>query len=220
MAIIQTEPTPTRSHDDWRRLHAMGLPPGSIRALLAILIFATTWALLVVRPGLEVPDYLRDLLFIIMGHYFASRRNAPAADQAGPPPLYLPKGSVRAILVVGTAAVAVLLFRRGQLSEMDRNPGAYTIVLVRAFLLGVVLNALFGWWKDRGHRPPRVVEDARAAVSMVAAIGLILLVANGLLGVVPQERIDALFTGWARFGRYGPEHILAAVVGFYFGSRS
>ena len=42
------------------------------------MVFATTWGLglLVVRPSQEVPDYLRDLLFIIMGHYFASRGRA------------------------------------------------------------------------------------------------------------------------------------------------
>ena len=36
------------SHVDWRRLHALGLPAGSVRALLAILIFATAWGLLIV----------------------------------------------------------------------------------------------------------------------------------------------------------------------------
>jgi hypothetical protein len=60
----------TGSNVDWRRLHALGLPAGSVRALLAVLMFATNWGLLVLRPQREVPDYLRDLLFIIMGHYF------------------------------------------------------------------------------------------------------------------------------------------------------
>ena len=59
---MATETSGTQSHVEWRRLHALGLPSGSIRALLAILIFATTWGLLVLRPSLEVPDYLRDLL--------------------------------------------------------------------------------------------------------------------------------------------------------------
>src|SRR5271154_2166192 len=97
------------SHIDWRRLHALGLPSGSVRALLAILIFAATWGLLVVRPSQEVPDYLRDLLFIIMGHSFAVRRRAGQAEKIGPPPLYLPRGSVRLLLVLGSLAAAVLL---------------------------------------------------------------------------------------------------------------
>ena len=61
---------------DWRTVHAWGLPAGSIRGLLAILIFGTVWALLLLQPGDEIPDYLRDLLFIIMGHYFAARHRA------------------------------------------------------------------------------------------------------------------------------------------------
>src|SRR4051794_32368249 len=73
---MDLETSGIESHVDWRRLHALGLPSGSIRALLALLIFATTWALLVLRPTREVPDYLRDLLFIIMGHYFAARSRA------------------------------------------------------------------------------------------------------------------------------------------------
>src|SRR5882724_10592291 len=85
----------SRSQVDWRRLHALGLPAGSVRALLAVLIFATTWGLLVLKPTQEVPGYLRDLLFIIMGHYFAARRRSGPAEEPGPPPLYLPRGSVR-----------------------------------------------------------------------------------------------------------------------------
>jgi hypothetical protein len=205
---------------DWQRLHALGLPPGSIRALLAILIFATTWGLLILRPSNEVPDYLRDLLFIIMGHYFAARHRSPVVDEGGPPPLFLPRGSVRLILVLGTAAVAIVLQRRGQLTTFEQNPGAFTLVLVGGFLLGVVLNTFYGWWKDRGHSSPRIVEDLRAIVSLVAAVALVGLILNRLAPVVPQDQIDALFHRWFHVGRFGPEHILAAFVGFYFGSRS
>src|SRR5262245_26158419 len=103
---------------DWRRLHALGLPAGSVRALLAIMIFATTWGLLLLRPTQEVPDFLGDLLFIIMGHYFAVRNRATPEREHGPPPLYLPRGSVRSLLVVGCVAVAALLHLRGQLTAL------------------------------------------------------------------------------------------------------
>src|SRR5262245_59920448 len=96
---------------DWRTVHALGLPSGSIRALLAILIFGTIWAPLLTQPGAEIPAYLRDLLFIIMGHYFAARHLAPEDPEPGPPPLFLPRGSVRFLLIAGSIAVAVILFR-------------------------------------------------------------------------------------------------------------
>ncbi len=208
------------SRVEWRRLHALGLPSGSIRALLALLIFATTCGLLVLRPSREVPDYLRDLLLIIMGHYFAARRHAGQGDEPGPPPLYLPRGSVRLILVVGSVAVALLLYQRGQLTAPQQNPGVVTLLLVGGFLLGVMVNAVSDALRERGHRPPRLAEDLRALVAVAAALILIVLVLNRSILFFSPERVDAILARWVLIGRYGPEHILAAVVGFYFGSRS
>ncbi len=216
-----THDTPDASSPiDWRRVHALGLPSGSVRALLALAVFGTAWALILMRPGMEIPDYLRDLLFIIMGHYFAARHRASGAPEPGPPPLYLPRGSVRFLLIAGSIAVGVLLFRREQLSSLDRYPGVVTLLLVGGFLLGVAMNAVASWWKDRGHRTPRVVEDLRAIVSLAAAGLLIFLVLNHVLLLVPQGRIDELIPTGLHLGHLGPERILAAVVGFYFGSRS
>jgi hypothetical protein len=208
------------SHIDWRSLHALGLPAGSVRALLAVLIFATTWGLLIVKPNQEVPDYVRDLLFIIMGHYFAVRRRSGPAEEPGPPPLYLPRGSVRLFLVVGSMAVAVLLFRWGRLTTLDDNPGVVTLLLIGGFLLGVAVNTVSTWWRDRGHQTPRIVEDLRALISMAAAVILAILVWNQVLVLFPTNSVDALLTSRVHLGRFGVEHILAAVVGFYFGSRS
>lgn len=215
-----TEPSPTGQPLDWRRLHALGLPSGSVRALLAIMIFAAAWVLLIRKPSQEVPDYLRDLLFIIMGHYFAARRAADRGPDPGPPPLYLPSGSVRFIIVMGCVLVAAVLFRRGQLTALEENQGVVTLLLIGGFLLGVVLNAIYAWWKSRGHQPHRFLEDLRALVSMAAALILVLLVLNRLFLVLPPERIDGAFAGWIHLGRFGPENLLAAIVGFYFGSRS
>jgi hypothetical protein len=205
---------------DWRTVHALGLPSGSIRALLAILVFGTVWALLLVQPGAEIPDHLRDLLFVIMGHYFAARHRASEDPEPGPPPLFLPRGSVRFLLITGSIVVAVLLFRRGQLTSIERNPGVVTLLLVGGFLLGVAMNAAMSWWRNRGHRTPRLVEDVRAFLSLAAAGLLIFLVLNRLLLIVPPTQIDRLIPPEIHLGRFGPEHMLAAVVGFYFGSRS
>jgi hypothetical protein len=205
---------------NWRTVHAWGLPAGSVRALLAILIFATVWVLLLVRPVEEIPDYLRDLLFVIMGHYFAARHRASPDAEPGPPPLFLPRGSVRFFLVGGSIAVAVILFRRGQLTSLERNPAVVTLLLVGGFLLGVAMNAAMSWWRGRGHRTPRVVEDVRALVSVAAAVLLIFLVANHLVLLVPSSQIDRLIPPEIHLGHLGSEHVLAAIVGFYFGSRS
>ena len=212
--------SPQTETPNWRRLHAFGLPEGSVRAVLAVAIFATIWALLVRHPRQEVPDYLRDLLFIIMGHYFASRRRSSTEPPNGPGPLFLPRGTIRLVLFAGFLAVGVLLFRGGHFHDPMNNPGVVTLMLVAGFLLGVVVAKLGDWWVDRGHRVPRWVEDSRALFALLAAALLILLVWNRFeLILVPRN--PGVPNPWdLRLGPYGTEHILSAIVGFYFGSRS
>jgi hypothetical protein len=102
----------------------------------------------------------------------------------------------------------------------DENPGVTTLVLVGGFLVGVVLSALTGWWRERVKRRHRAVEDAQAVGALAAGVLLIALTWNRLHPVVPPDRISAALGHWAHLGRLGPENLLAAVVGFYFGSRS
>ncbi len=205
---------------DWRKIHALGLPEGSVRAALAIAIFATLWALLASHPDRDVPDYLRDLLFIIMGHYFAARRRVAATPAGGPGALYLPRGSVRIILFAGFAVVGVFLYQQGRFREPAANPAVVTLMLVAGFLLGVVVARIGDLWADRGHHVPRWFEDFKAILAMVAAAGLILLVWSRFDPAVLGHRPDFLARVEIHLGSYGPEHLLGAIVGFYFGSRS
>src|SRR5262245_21561848 len=108
---------------DWRKLHALGLPAGSVRAILAVMIFAGIWAWLWLRPQTEVPSYLEDLMFIIMGHYFAARARAGDKPEPGPPPLFLPRGSIRFVLVGGFALVGILLIYQRRLWVGDPSAG-------------------------------------------------------------------------------------------------
>jgi hypothetical protein len=205
---------------NWRKLHAFGLPAGSVRAILALLVFTTIWALVLLKPDRAVPDYMRDLLFIILGHYFAVRRRAPAADEPGPPPLYLPKGTIRLVSVLGFILVAALLYRQGRLMPIERRPGAVTLILVGGFLLGVILAQVSAWLKDRGLQPPRYVEDLRALLAVIAAVVLVVLVWDHFLPELHPPRAALGRLPRVALGEYGLENVLAAVVGFYFGSRS
>lgn len=218
---MSTAPLPTA--DDWRRVHAFGLPSGSIRALLALLVFGTAWGLILLRPDLGLPDFLRDLLFIILGHYFAVRRRANVAPEVGPPPLWLPNGTIRIVAVFGFVTTGILLARGGRVTSLEAAPGAVTLVLVGGFLLGVLINQVGTWFGDKGVKPPRIVEDLRALLALTAAIVLMVLVWNRFL---PEIRAAGVgFRGRLprvdyRVGGFGLDHALAAIVGFYFGSRS
>lgn len=202
---------------DWRRLHAFGWPSGSVRALIALIVFATVWVLLVRTPDREVPEYLRDLVFIILGHYFAVRGRQEAVAEPGPSPLYLPRGSVRLVLVAGFGASAVVLYRQGKLGAVDRSPAAVTLVLVAGFLLGVLLRQLWVWLRGEGRQLPRLAEDARAFVSLAAAVFLAVVVWDDCLPGFPRWGLASIPIG---LGKIGLPHVTAALVGFYFGSRS
>jgi len=211
------EPTPTLTPDQVRQFvkahYAFGLPGGSVRALLALTIFGGIWAWMWLRPDMEVPAYLRDLMFIIMGHYFAARH--PITAEVGPPPLYLPRGSIRTTLLLGFAILGggLIYQHRMTVNESDLvrlNHAGVTLILIAGFMLGVLMNRLTG----RGL--PRFLEDARATVSLLAGVLLLLLV-FGLVHVPDTGMLHRL-QRWAL--QYRVEDILAATVGFYFGSRS
>jgi hypothetical protein len=126
---------------------------------------------------------------------------------------------VRLILVGGCLVVGTVLYSRGQLTAPREHPGVVTLLLLGGFLLGVAWNALVT--RLRAGRPPsRIVEDLKAFVAVAAAALLAALVWNRVFPAVPPDRIDSLFAPLADAGRLGPENVLAAVVGFYFGSRS
>src|SRR5205814_4470984 len=112
---------------------------GSVRAMLALIIFGGIWAWLALRPMSEVPPYLQNLMFIIMGHYFAARSRS--GSDGSPPPLYLPRGTVRTMLVIGFFAVTGLLFYHQQMYSRDGgfhfSHSGVTLILVAGFLLGV-----------------------------------------------------------------------------------
>jgi hypothetical protein len=113
-----------------------------------------------------------------------------------------------------------LLYSRGQLTAPGPHPGVVTLWLVGGFLLGVGLNWFWGQILGRDRRPARFFEDARALISMAAAVVLVALVWNRLYVVVPPEEIDRVIAPVFGAARFRLEHGLAAVVGFYFGSRS
>ncbi len=202
---------------DWRRLHAFGWPAGSVRAVMALMVVGCLWVFLLVHPEREVPEYLRDLLFIILGHYFAVRGRRYSEVEPGPPPLFLPRGSVRILLIAGFVVTGVLLYRRGALLAVGQNPAVVTLVLASGFLLGVLVHQ--AWVKLSGGQRslPRFLEDLRALVSLAAAVFLIVLIWDQFAPQPLQWGLEKIDLG---LGKITLPHLAAAVVGFYFGSRS
>ena len=123
----------------------LGLPKGSVRALLTLLIAAVV--VVELARGQEVELLWSETLMIAMANYFTSRRFirlSPEVIQrlteeghleAEPRPLYLPQYSIRVILVLAFVGVAIYLFPQDRLFHSQ----AISILgVVFAYLLGVI----------------------------------------------------------------------------------
>jgi len=145
----------------------LGLPSGSIRAALALLIAAVV--VVQMARGQEVELLWTETLMIVLAHYFTSRRliNLPpelvrhlAAEgriETETHPLYLPRHSIRALLVLMFLGLGLYLGRQGRLLE----PGALSILgVVLAYFAGMVTR-LHGLRRLRGW------EDLKAALVLV-----------------------------------------------------
>jgi hypothetical protein len=187
-------PEPSKPHSP------LGLPSGSIRALLTFLIVAVVIAQIV--RGQPVELLWTETLMIALAHYFTSRRlirlspkvidHLTKEGQIQPEsrPLYLPRHSVRAILILAFIGLAVYLYQHDRLMDSQ----ALSILgVVFAYFLGIVVRVrnLPGW------------EDLKAAIVL-----LVLLVTAVPYLVDRADLVPSLM-----------RNITLGLVLFYFGSR-
>src|SRR6476646_7082390 len=85
--------------------HPLGLPPGSVRAVLALMIAGMVWLLLALPDEFpeKVPLFLYVLLALVF-LFFGSHGHTIGRHLTGHSPLYLPRGVLRATLLIVTAA--------------------------------------------------------------------------------------------------------------------
>ncbi len=197
----------------------LGLPSGSIRALLTILIVVVVIVHVIRNQVIEpvgekkVDPVWIETLMIALAHYFTSRRfiTLPAAvirqleqdrlleEEAHP--LYLPKHSIRVIIVAAFVGMAVYL---GMKNHLVQEEPLSILGVVLAYLLGMVTRRIFAWWTEgKQTDASRSWEDAKAVV----VLGLLLFTASADLLNHPD---------WVP---PGVRNTSLALVLFYFGSR-
>lgn len=201
--------------------HPLGLPAGSVRALLAFMVFGTVWALLLLpeKPDTEirVPQYLYFLMFLILGHYFAVRSHSPAKSSTHePPPLYLPRGSLRFLMIAGFAAAFAWGFYNNpkffdRLSPRAEEQPYLPLILVGAFFVGIILARLANQILAGPRGLPSWFQDVTAWVSLLALVFMsIELIVHLVINPTLSEGL--VLPHWEGF--------LGAFVAFYFGLRS
>lgn len=188
----------------------LGLPEGSVRAVLTLVIVLVVC--METAAGRAPEMFWNEALMIAMAHYFTSRRfvDLPASaiarlEQEGllerPHPLFLPRHSIRAIILLVFVLLAVYLHFQGRLWE----PTSLSVLgVMAAYLLGMVLRSITNaMQRFTGRRPPAWLEDTKA----VAALLAVSLASMGYFLDDPGLLPDRL------------QHAALAVVLFYFGSR-
>jgi hypothetical protein len=172
----------------------LGIPAGSVRALLCLMIVS----LLVIQTarGMRVDVVWSEALMIMLAHYFTTRRFVPlsndlrakleASGEIEPDenPLYLPKHSVRILLIAAFAGLAWYLHAHGRLFEPQSLP---LLVSVGAYLLGITVRGVLSWSsRHTGVTAPAWWVDLKASGTLLIvsiAILLQLVGANELHGV-------------------------------------
>jgi hypothetical protein len=181
------------------------------------MIMGTIWVLLLMPRVVHVPLYLWYLLFLCTGTYFAGRSQT---RDKGPAPLYLPRGSIRILIIVGFfGIIGYTIFKdpsgfvnTPMLAETDKKETLLLpTVMIGAFLLGVIVNA--ACWKllNRPEGMPAWYQDVQAWVSVLAVLGL---GAQVILELV-------IFPSMANPPSLPHlEIVLSSVIAFYFGARA
>ena len=193
---------------------ALGLPSGSIRALLTLM----TVGFITVQTarGEKVSLLWFESLMIVLAHYFASRRLVQMSPQlraqliaegvleAEPNPLYLPRHSLRFFIIVSFVTLAVYLFRHDRLFDPVAMP---ILIAVGSYFLGIVFHSVFARLKRAKSRSDAATkfDDARALFTLAAMAMVIVLQLFGWQSIVPGgDKLEAL---------------PLALMLFYFGSR-
>lgn len=199
--------------------HPLGLPRGSVRAVLAFMVFGTVWTLLLIpaeKVTAGIPPYLFYLTFLILGSYFGSRAATPHPAGA-PHPLFLPRGSIRGLIIIGFVVACglgyhhdPLFFQRIKLDQATWQP-LVLFLLFGGFFAGVVVNRLAELLLKRPDGMPVWYQDVLAWISVLAVFGLAFEVIYQLV-IVPNSASASELPQW--------QGILAGIVAFYFGART
>lgn len=196
--------------------HPLGLPAGSVRATLALIIAGLFWTLILIpnERNIPVPLFLYFCTATVLLFFFAHGKSISRQD-GEPPPWGLPRGSIRFLIIAGTIGVFGLYYylhnelplnklvpQPGQLSQWSKLLVALAVGLGSGYLMGR------GPW-----RKSAVFQDIQAWVSLLAMLGLaaeiiIVLFINPNL----RQELKVDLSTW--------EAILTGIVMWYFGARS
>lgn len=171
---------PADAAENPRNRPPLGLPTGSVRAALTLLIVAVV--IVETGRGRPLDELWNETLLIALAHYFTSRRfvglsprllqrlenEGEIARESNP--LFLPRHSIRAAIVLAFGGLAWFVYEvRGVRHFIDVPP---VLVTVGSYLLGVFARGAWNWRARNTERvPSRLWEDLKAAAVLLVMLG-------------------------------------------------
>jgi hypothetical protein len=187
--------------------HPLGLPAGSVRAILSLLIVAQVCLFLALPPHLvesrPMPLYLHALMLMVMLYFVARGREPLPGEPRQPAPLYLPRFFIRSLLILGLAAVVgwqlyenpERVYDRLKPVEAQLADWPYILAtLAGSFVLGRLLR--IGPWRNAAW-----FQDFLAWVSLIAMIAVVaemcltIFVNPGFLQSIDRTVWECVLTG-------------------------
>jgi hypothetical protein len=195
--------------------HALGLPAGSIRAVLALGVLGLLWGLTLLYQHKTLPVefvYLQILMVLILAHFFAAHGKSIGGTSDTRAPLGLPSGSVRLLLIAGYGGLLYFLYHTQAQFEIPEQLSLLTdlALLITGFFVGHLLAGTIRFLN--GGRLPFWYQDVEAWFALIALFGLLLIAFAVMVNLKLPEDLK-LKTGFL-------QSCLAAIIGYYFGSRS
>jgi hypothetical protein len=192
----------------------LGLPPGSIRGLLALQVTIIFWVLLLVRNEnvVPIPLNLYFLLTIVIVFFVSHGKSIARRGEPTPSPLWLPGGTLRFVILAGTAAVLTYI----AVAHPDRyarlTPNPEQLAHWRYYLGALGLGFVLGYGtRVLPFRHSWMFQAFQAWTAIIAmAILFLHLVFEVIINFSLDIPIDAV--AW--------NTIVTGIVAFYFGSRS
>jgi hypothetical protein len=192
----------------------LGLPPGSIRGLLALQVTIIFWVLLLVpnERAVPIPLNLYFLLATVMVFFVSHGKSIARRGEPTPSPLWLPGGTLRFVILAGTAAVLafVAVQHPDRFARLTPNPDQlphwryYLGALGIGFVLGYGTRIL----------PFRHSWMFQAFQAWTAIIAMAILFLHMVFEVIINFSLDIPIDAVAW------NTIVTGIVAFYFGSRS
>lgn len=160
----------------------LGLPTGSVRALLTLIIVAVVISNQV--RGRAIDFVWSQALLVGLAQYFATRRMvalpAHVIDRLEDEgvlarernPLFLPRYSIRVMIISAFVGLGVWLYQERKLFEPS---SVSLLVIVTAYLGGTFLRGILSWINRHRSSPPSPFWGDACAVIVLTALVLVAL---------------------------------------------